>query len=81
MHGLDWEELRDRYGALLKDARTRWDVSNIQSNLAAELSAGHTYTRGGDNEQVPQLGTGFLGIDWDLDNKGYRIKRIVQPAV
>ncbi|MCK4746236.1 MAG: PD40 domain-containing protein, partial [Bacteroidales bacterium] len=80
MHGVDWEEMKNRYGALLKDARSRWDVSNIQSNLAAELSAGHTYTFGGDTENTPMKFTGFLGIDWELDNKGYRIKRIVKPA-
>jgi tricorn protease len=81
MHQVDWEEMRDRYGALLDDARTRWDVSFIQSNLAAELSAGHTYTFGGDAESAPPLGTGFLGIDWEMDNNLYRIKRIVKPAV
>ncbi|MDX1476175.1 MAG: PDZ domain-containing protein [Saprospiraceae bacterium] len=80
MHGLDWEELRDRYGALLKDARTRWDVSNIQSDLAAELSAGHTYTRGGDVEQAPRRSTGYLGIDWEQAGDRFRIKRIVRPA-
>lgn len=81
MHQVNWEELRDRYGALLKDARTRWDVSFIQSNLAAELSAGHTYTSGGDVERVSPRSTGFLGIDWELNNKIYKIKRIVKPAV
>ena len=80
MHKVNWEELRDRYGDLLKDARTRWDVNFIQSNLAAELSAGHTYTSGGDVERVPSRATGFLGIDWELSNKMYRIKRIVTPA-
>ncbi len=81
MHQVNWEELRERYGALLADARTRWDVSFIQSNLAAELSAGHTYTFGGDVEQAPRRETGFLGIDWEMDNSRYRIKRIVTPAV
>ncbi len=81
MHQVDWEEMRDRYGALLDDARTRWDVSFIQSNLSAELSAGHTYTRGGDVERVPRQVTGFLGIDWEKNNNLYRIKRIVTPAV
>jgi len=80
MHQVNWEELRDRYGALLKDARTRWDVSFIQSNLAAELSAGHTYTSGGDVERVPSRSTGFLGVDLELKNKTYRIKWIVTPA-
>ena len=81
MQGVDWNALRDRYGALIEDARTRWDVSNIQSNLNAELSAGHTYTFGGDVERVTPLVTGFLGIDWELKNNQYRIKRIVTPAV
>ena len=81
MHQVDWKVLRKRYGALIKDARTRWDVSNIQSNLAAELSAGHTYTFGGDAERAPSRVTGFLGIDWEKKNNLYRIKRIVTPAM
>jgi len=80
MHGVDWPSLRELYGALIEHARSRWDVSNICSNLAAELSAGHTYTFGGDVEQVPRLETGFLGIDWELDNTKYQIKHIVKPA-
>ena len=80
MHQVNWDEMRERYGALLDDARTRWDVSFIQSNLAAELSAGHTYTSGGDVERAPRQVTGFLGIDWEVDNDSYRIKRIVKPA-
>ena len=81
MHGLNWEEMRDRYGSLLKDARTRWDVSFIQSNLAAELSAGHTYTRGGDSESVRPQFSGFLGINWGMKDNKYFIKHIVKPAV
>ncbi len=81
MHQVDWKAMRDRYGALLQDARTRWDVSNLQSSLAAELSAGHTYTFGGDVERVTSRSNGFLGIDWELKNNLFRIKRIVTPAV
>ncbi len=81
MHQTDWEALRQRYGALIEDARTRWDVTAIQSNLSAELSAGHTYTSGGDVESVKPRYTGFLGIDWQLEGNKYRIGRIVTPAV
>ncbi len=81
MHHVDWDLLKDRYGALIEDARTRWDVSNIQSSLSAELSAGHTYTFGGDAENVSPRINGFLGIDWEMKNNLYRIKRIVTPAV
>lgn len=80
MHGVNWLEMRERYGALIEDARTRWDVTNICSHLQAELSAGHTYTYGGGPDQPVPAPTGFLGIDWELSDGGYRIKRIVRPA-
>lgn len=80
MQQVDWDALRTQYGELIEDARSRWDVSFIQSNLAAELSAGHTYAFGGDNETVENISTGYLGIDWAMDDKGYKIKRIVKPA-
>jgi len=81
MHQVDWPAMRERYGKLVEDARTRWDVRNIQGNLGAELSAGHTYAFGGDAEKVAHRSTGFLGIDWELKDNLYRIKRIVKPAV
>ena len=81
MHGVDWEAMKLQYGKLVEDARSRWDLSFIGSNLLAELSAGHTYTRGTSPDQVKRISTGFLGIDWELTEKGYRIQRIVKPAV
>jgi tricorn protease len=80
MHGVDWDSMRVRYGELVDDARSRWDLSFIASNLAAELSAGHTYTFGEGPDEVKPVLTGFLGIDWELNEKGYRIKRIIKPA-
>ncbi len=80
MHGVDWKALREQYGELVEDARSRWDLSFIASNLAAELSAGHTYTYGDGPDQVKRVSTGFLGIDWELTDTGYCIRRIVKPA-
>ncbi len=80
MQGVDWNGLREQYALLIDDARTRWDISNIQSNMQAELSAGHTYTRGGDNESVPGRSTGYLGINFVLENGKYRIDKIIKPA-
>lgn len=81
MHGVDWDGLRQQYGALIDHARSRWDVTNICTNLAAELSAGHTYVFGSEVEPIPRQANGFLGIDWDLEDGKYKIKRIVRPAV
>ncbi|MDH3222898.1 MAG: PDZ domain-containing protein [Gemmatimonadota bacterium] len=80
MHGVDWDALGERYGALIDDARTRWDVTYLQSQLVSELSAGHTYSNPGDVERVAPIFTGYLGIDWAQDSNGYRIERIVRPA-
>jgi tricorn protease len=81
MHGLDWDALYEQYGALLTDARTRWDVQNIQFHLLGETSAGHTYVRDGDVERAERVETGYLGIDWQQDGGLYRIGRIVKPAI
>ncbi len=80
MHQLDWEGIRDRYIKLVDDARTRWDITNLQLNMVSELSAGHTYAGGGDMENAPSRGNGFLGIDWEKEGDLYKIKRIVKPA-
>jgi len=80
MHGVDWDSLKLQYGALIEDARSRWDVNFVASNLVAELSAGHTYTFGQGPDQVKQVQTGFLGIDWELQGGVFRIARIVKPS-
>jgi tricorn protease len=78
MHGVDWEGLRKKYGALLEDAVTRWDVNFVIGEFIAELNASHTYRGGGDEEQAESRGVGLLGVDWEAANGAYRIKKIVR---
>jgi len=78
MHGVDWPGLRQRYGKLLDDAVTRWDVDFVIGEFIGELNASHTYHGGGDMEQAPQRNVGLLGVDWQLANGAYRVKRIVR---
>ncbi len=80
MHGVDWDSMRDQYGKLIDYAVTRWDVNYILGELIAELNSSHTYKGGGDEEQPPSRPVGYLGIDWQLDNGGYRIKKIIKGA-
>ncbi len=80
MHGVDWKEMKKRYGALIENAVTRFDVNYIIGELIAELNASHTYRGGGDDETPLQRAVGYLGIDWELNNGAYRIKRIVKGA-
>ncbi len=78
MHGVDWSGLRDRYLTLLGDAVTRWDVDWVLGEFLGELNASHTYHGGGDQEQGSQRSVGMLGVDWELANGAYRIKRIIR---
>ena len=80
MHGVDWDAMRERYGALIEDAVTRWDVNFVIGELIAELNASHTYRGGGDTENEPQRSTGLLGVDWAVENGAYRIENIVNGA-
>ena len=78
LHGVDWAGMRQRYGKLLDDAVTRWDVDFVLGEFIGELNASHTYYGGGDKEQPPSRNVGLLGVDWELANGAYRIKRIIR---
>ena len=80
MHGVDWNAMRARYGKLLDDAVTRWDVNFILGELIAELSSSHTYRGGGDVEKPLERGVGLLGADFSLDAGFYRIANILDGA-
>ncbi|MGE0455105.1 MAG: PDZ domain-containing protein [Vicinamibacteria bacterium] len=80
MHGVDWNSMRERYGRLLDDAVTRFDVNFVIGELIAELNASHTYRGGGDLEKGKERGVGMLGVDFALENGAYRIKKILRGA-
>lgn len=80
MHGVDWDQMRERYGALIDDAATRSDVNFIIGQLIAELNASHTYRGGGDTETPERRGVGLLGVNWSLENGAYRIADIIEGA-
>ena len=80
MHGVDWDGMRRRYGALLEDAISREDVNFLIGEMIAELNASHAYRGGGDVEQPNRRGVGTLGADFELENGAYRIRNIVEGA-
>jgi tricorn protease len=81
LHGVNWTAMRARYGKLLDDAVTRWDVNLLIGELISELNASHTYLQGrGDVEETPTRGVGYLGCDFKLENGAYRIAKIVTGA-
>ncbi|MGC3959396.1 MAG: PDZ domain-containing protein [Verrucomicrobiota bacterium] len=80
LHGVDWKLMRERYGKLLEEAVTRWDVNFVIGELIGELNASHTYRSGGDVENSAQRNVGYLGCDFTLTNGAYRITKIITAA-
>jgi len=80
MHGVDWPAMRERYGALLDDVITRWDLNFIIGELIGEINTSHSYRGGGDVERGERRGVGLLGVDWELADGAYRIANIVAVA-
>lgn len=80
MHGVDWTAMRERYGALVDVAATRWDVNYLIGELIGELNVSHSYRGGGDLEEARRGNVGLLGVDWEFADGQWKIARIVKPA-
>jgi len=80
MHGVDWNAMRTRYGALIDDAVTRWDVNYVIGELIGEINASHTYRGGGDSPSALRKGVGYLGINWGLKDGAYYVQKIIKGA-
>ena len=81
MHGVDWNAMRVRYGAMLEDCVSRYDVVYVIGEMISELNVGHAYVRGaGDVERGPNVSVGMLGADFELAGGAYRITKIYEGA-
>ncbi|MBG6133104.1 tricorn protease [Aquimarina sp. EL_43] len=80
LHGLDWEAMKKKYEPLIEYAASRNDLNKITGALIAELNASHTYRGGGDVVSSSNKATGYLGVDWEIHQGKYRIKKIITPA-
>ena len=73
MNGLDWDQMREKYGKLIKRATCRQDVRYIIGELIGELNTSHTYIFGGDKKrEAESVNVGLLGTDYTIDNKANR---------
>lgn len=80
LHGVDWKDLKDRYGKILEDASTRYDVDFLIGELIGELNASHAYKGGGDMEEPDRMNVGYLGINWEIEDEAFKIAEIIRGA-
>lgn len=76
MHGTDWARAKQMYGAMLPYVRHRADLNYLLDMMGAEIAIGHSYVRGGDMPDVPNVAGGLLGADFAIENGRYRVTRV-----
>ncbi|MCP4453868.1 MAG: peptidase S41 [Planctomycetes bacterium] len=81
MHGLDWTEVKAKYGRLVPFASCRQDLRFLIGEMIGELSTSHTYVYGGDHKRRGNtVNVGLLGADWEVDpdSDRYRVARVLR---
>ena len=81
MHHVNWTVVRDKYSELVGRVRDRSELSDLISDMVGELSALHTFVRGGDLRKAPdQIPVASLGalLARDESAGGYRVEHIYQ---
>ncbi len=81
LHQVDWPAVRTQYSAMLDDCVSRRDLGFVISEMISEINAGHTYYSGGDLESGPRRSSGYLGVDFDLDQGYYRVSQVYEGGV
>jgi len=71
MHGIGWEKMRKRYGALVPSISHRSDLDFILGEMIGELQAGHSYVQNGEMPSVDRVEGGMLGAELEADASGY----------
>ena len=79
MHGVDWPAIYAKYEPLVARVTSREELADLTAQMVAELSALHTFVRGGDLRTGPDdIALGYLGgvLARDEAAGGWRITRI-----
>ncbi|MBD3386581.1 protease [candidate division KSB1 bacterium] len=77
MHGVDWQQLKEKYQFLVPHVRHRADLTYIIGEMISELNVGHAYVGGGDMPKVEKVKTGLLGARLQRTSQYYQVKTIL----
>ncbi|TQV71089.1 protease [Aliikangiella marina] len=77
-HGMDWQQVREKYQPWVDAATHRTDLDYVFGEIAGELNAGHVYVNAGDQPRVEPRQHGLLGAELSHHQSGYfRIDKIL----
>jgi tricorn protease len=77
MHGVDLEEMKEKYSVFLPHLSCRRDLNRVIQWMCSELGVGHHRVGGGNfltsTDRVP---VGLLGADYEINNNRYQFKKV-----
>lgn len=76
MHGLDWQEVYDRFSPLVDHVGRREDLNELMVEMIAEMQVGHNNVGAGDVYQPGRVSGGLLGANLQVENGAYRINKV-----
>jgi len=76
LHGLDWDQVYERYRPLVDHVGRREDLNELMVEMIAELHAGHNRVGGGDVHRESGPGVGLLGANFVVDNNRWQVARV-----
>jgi tricorn protease len=86
MHGQNWQDVGDRYRAMIPNISSRAGLNWLMSQMVGELCVGHAYIGGGDmgplSLPATPVYTGRLGADLAYDTGAgfFRFEKIYGPS-
>ena len=76
VHGAPWDKVWEWYSPWIEHVRHRTDLNYVVDIMSGEVAIGHSYVSGGDIPFPDRVGVGLLGADFEVDQTGYKIKKI-----
>jgi len=76
MHGVDYAKTKAMYAPLVAHVGHRADLTYLLDWMGGEVAVGHSFVRGGDLPDVPNVPVGLLGADLEIANGRYRFAKV-----
>ncbi len=71
MHGVDWNEVYNKYKVLIPYVNHRTDLTYILGEMIGELSIGHAYSQNGEHPTPTRIPMGLLGASFTKNASGF----------
>ncbi len=76
VHGAPWDQVWSWYSPWIDHVRHRSDLNYVVDIMSGEVAIGHSYVNGGDLPDLDEVDGGLLGVDYEIKNGLYQIKKI-----